>query len=158
MDGPRFDALAKSLSAAGPRRRLLAGLLGAALAAPLGRAGAQACKRDGKPCKKHSQCCSGNCVGASGGPANDGTCQPAVHPCAGADYCFSYPGSCGTSAFCSCATTQGGAAFCAFGGVSCQPCTDASGCPAGKVCIQAACCDEDNPGVTTGCVSADSRC
>jgi hypothetical protein len=76
MEGSRFDALAKSLSAAGSRRRLLAGLLGAALAAPLGRADAQACKRNGKPCKQNSQCCSERCVGGSGQSTahSDGIC------------------------------------------------------------------------------------
>jgi hypothetical protein len=93
MEGSRFDALAKSLSAAGPRRRLLAGLLGAALAAPLGRAAADQCKADFKPCKKPGQCCSGYCCFTNLFPDEKSVCLPCDdgNPCT-TDTCNLGPG------------------------------------------------------------------
>jgi hypothetical protein len=70
MEAKQFDLVAKAVGQGTARRRLLAGLLGAALAAPLGRAAADnVCKPLGKKCNKDAQCCPGSkCV--------DGTCQP----------------------------------------------------------------------------------
>jgi hypothetical protein len=79
MDSARFDGLVRRFGQLRSRRQTLRGLAGAAGLLLLDRqgTGAQACKRNGKPCKKPGQCCSGNCVGASGGSVNDGTCQEA---------------------------------------------------------------------------------
>lgn len=79
MESERFDAVVRALSAGASRRGVL-GFLAAAGAGVLGQRAvvADTCKRNGKPCKKHAQCCSGNCVPdpARSGPLN-GTCQPA---------------------------------------------------------------------------------
>ena len=73
-----FDELASGLASGsltrGKALRLMgAALLGGTLASVgMGEASADppGCKRNGKKCKKDTQCCSGACVG--------GTCQPAV--------------------------------------------------------------------------------
>ena len=46
MDGPRFDAITRTFSTT-PSRRVLTGLVGALLAAPLSRTSAQGCKEAG---------------------------------------------------------------------------------------------------------------
>ena len=164
MEDSRFDALAKSLSAVGPRRRLLAGLVAAALAAPLGRAAARDCKRDGKPCKKNSQCCSGNCVGASGGTANDGTCQPPYFQgtCeVGDDFCVEnqIDETCNPDPLgphCACVTTAPGgetacvdvnSAMCDV--LDCERDTDCTSLGEGYVCIAAR--------GSCGCIGAGNR-
>jgi hypothetical protein len=72
-----FDELASGLASGSLTRGKALRLMGAALLGGtltsfgMGEAGAEppGCKRNGKKCKKDSQCCSGACVG--------GTCQPA---------------------------------------------------------------------------------
>jgi hypothetical protein len=72
-----FDELASGLASGTLTRGKALRLMGAALLGGtltsfgMGEAGADppGCKRNGKKCKKDSQCCSGACVG--------GTCQPA---------------------------------------------------------------------------------
>ena len=72
-----FDELASGLASGSLTRGKAFRLMGAALVGGtltsfgMGEAGADppGCKRNGKKCKKDSQCCSGACVG--------GTCQPA---------------------------------------------------------------------------------
>jgi len=70
-----FDELTRGLASGtlsrGRALRLMgAAVVGGALASVgIGEAGADQCKRNGKACKKDTQCCSGACVG--------GTCQPA---------------------------------------------------------------------------------
>ena len=81
MDSARFDGLARAFSQARLRRQTLCGLAALAASGALALSGravsAQACKGDGKACKKNSQCCSGNCgVGTGQGPL-PGACAPA---------------------------------------------------------------------------------
>jgi hypothetical protein len=136
MDGERFDALAKVLSTTGSRRRVLAGLLGAALAAPRGRAAADQCKADGKACKKNGQCCSGHCIGASGGSTGKGggTCQPAVT-------CLGLGAACDPTTS-TCCQTPGATTVCADeAGCDAQPPGDTCCRPAGEPCTSTCeCC------------------
>ncbi|MGH2616971.1 MAG: hypothetical protein ACRDJC_17190 [Thermomicrobiales bacterium] len=65
MDGYRFDAWTKALLGLGTRRTALRLLTGSAAGiAWFGRAeDAAACRKTGKKCKKHKQCCSKQCKG-----------------------------------------------------------------------------------------------
>ena len=78
MDGERFDAMTRGLAAGADRRRVLGGLLGAALGL-LGVGGAGAthgsCRHAGAACTRDRQCCSGDCL-------RNGTCR-----CARASQC-----------------------------------------------------------------------
>ena len=66
MEAERFDQIVKRVSGAADRRRLLAGLLGAALATASPAAADTACKPNGttnrSKCKKNAQCCSRVCA------------------------------------------------------------------------------------------------
>ena len=138
MDGPRFDALAKALGTAAPRRRLLAGLLGAALAAPLGRAAADACKAEGKPCKKTSQCCSGLC--------SEGVCRSICDA------------PLGTGA-CTCLSRVGAAGFACTGFEIVQLCSAADpSCPAETVCVASPCLPSDVEGACVPRCPSPSGC
>jgi hypothetical protein len=66
MEAERFDRIVKRVSGAADRRRLLAGLLGAALAAAAPAAADTVCKpnstRNRSKCNKDAQCCSRVCA------------------------------------------------------------------------------------------------
>jgi hypothetical protein len=158
MDAEQFDTVVKALGQGNSRRRVLAGLLGAALAAPLGRAGAQECKRNGKPCKKNSQCCSGNCgVGTGQGPL-PGACAPA---------CPALPACTDTCPCPAGGVCVGGTCFlaCSGGPVTCIDPSTGQPCPCrpladggGNVCVSsglcATACSECLPG--EACISVVS--
>jgi hypothetical protein len=101
MDCARFDGLIRRFGQSRSRRQTLRGLAGAVVVGTLAlgerEIGADTCKGNGKPCKKNRQCCSNNCVGASGGTTNDGTCQPA---CLGAGESMPVECSLGTAHLC----------------------------------------------------------
>ena len=84
-----FDALARGLASGDMSRRRALRLMGAALVGGtlaslgIGEAAADQCKPEGKACKKHTQCCSGNC---SGGTC---ACQPNEGTCTGDSQCCS---------------------------------------------------------------------
>jgi hypothetical protein len=62
MDGSRFDALARSLSESGSRRRLIGGLVAGALGLSRVRsAEGRTCTGIGSVCREHATCCSGLC-------------------------------------------------------------------------------------------------
>ena len=67
MDDQQFDRIARQAAAPGPRRLVLRGLAGAAVAAALGGLGAReaaagvGCFKVGRRCRYNSQCCTGNC-------------------------------------------------------------------------------------------------
>jgi hypothetical protein len=93
VDSERFDRIVRILGQTRTRRQAVRGLAGAAAAGTLGLGGQEArarktcaadgswcrvvarkrtvraqddtCKREGKPCKKNSQCCSSNCAGGT---------------------------------------------------------------------------------------------
>jgi hypothetical protein len=98
MYGSAFDALARGVAAGRTRRGVIKGLGAAALGA-LGLAGAapvgaDACKADGKACKKDDQCCSGSCVGGTG----SGSTAHSDGVCSGCTLCAD--GCCLAGAFC----------------------------------------------------------
>ena len=91
-----FDELARGLASGevsrGKALRLMgAALVGGTLASLLGIGEAAAapggCKRDGKKCKKSSQCCSGNCVNAPTGTC--GACKTYSSTCTNNSECCS---------------------------------------------------------------------
>lgn len=131
MDQPRVDQLARHLAAGSSRRRALRVLAAGALGPLLGFAGepakAEACLRDGKVCKRGSQCCSGRCQGKQG--------KKKCRRVAGASICTirddvcakPFDGSvvdCGVGPLaCDCHVTAAGRAFCADSnqtGVGCE--------------------------------------
>jgi hypothetical protein len=93
VDAEQFDHVAKAIGRGNSRRRVLAGLLGATLAVPLGRAAADQCKADFKPCKKPGQCCSGYCCFTNLFPDEKSVCLPCDdgNPCT-TDTCNLGPG------------------------------------------------------------------
>jgi len=79
MDGQRFDQLSRGLAARLSRRRVLAGLLGAAagsgaLAVTGADAASQTCRRPGDKCVRTSQCCGGSCQLSAGRRSRLRTC------------------------------------------------------------------------------------
>jgi hypothetical protein len=144
MDAARFDRLTRSLSAAAPRRSIVAGISAALGLAAIGiPASVQAknkkrkkkvkknqfgCVDVGKFCKNSGQCCSGICKGKKGKKkckAHDtGDCAP------GANSCESGGISCGTNGFC--VQTTGKASFCGEGLGACFACTKDVDCEASK--------------------------
>jgi len=94
MDEQRFDELTRTLASGTSRRRVVMGLAGGALGGLValfgGRPAARAddddddCKRFGKPCRKHSQCCSGVCLSEGGtcGCATSADCDDFSNACA----------------------------------------------------------------------------
>ena len=97
MDGNRFDQFTKSLAGLHSRRSMLR-LLGhatgvAALAAAnlAGMADAATCRPGGAICRKHGECCSGNC------PPKDSTGR---QRCAAVEACFGQGEVCCPGGFC----------------------------------------------------------
>jgi hypothetical protein len=143
MDSDRFDRLVRTVGQAPSRRQVLRQLAGIAVAAALARGGgeaaAQACKGTGKACKKHSQCCSGNCVGGTGTGSTAGSagvCRTACladnQACASSgDTCCSRGYVCGDDL-----CVEGGQPFgcCGTEGAACADQCDCCGdlvCPGG---------------------------
>jgi hypothetical protein len=161
MDGKRFDAWTKTLSAIGSRRAIVRAGAGAALAAGLigvGAADVEACKAPGARCRRHSgkRCCAGtvcrkrHCQCAAGATNCGAGCCP--HCCDGDACC----GGCCDGATCQPGTTE---AACGAGGGPCQACPtgeschDGScGCTNGTIC-GATCCPHccDGPACCSGC-------
>jgi hypothetical protein len=142
MDSERFDRLARTVSQAQSRRQALRGLAGAVAIGALtlrgGEASADACKADGKPCKKPEQCCSGICFRGTGTGAtsksegvcgcpegrvlSNGTCFllcPCINP------------STGTPCPCQ-RLADGGGTICISSGTCVTACSD---CLPGEACI-----------------------
>jgi hypothetical protein len=140
MDSAQFDGLVRRFGQSRSRRQTLRGLAGIAASGALALSGravsAQDCKRDGKACKKNSQCCSGNCgVGTGQGPL-PGACAPA---------CPALP-ACSETCRCPSGSGQvcqeGRCCLPAGGNPSCGP----DCCDSGLCCSDAMRCD---PGVCT---------
>jgi hypothetical protein len=80
-----FDELAKAMASGTVSRRKALRLMGAALVGGtlaslgIGEAAADLCKRNGKVCKKNTQCCSGHC--SKSGTSSSGTCADAPPTC-----------------------------------------------------------------------------
>jgi hypothetical protein len=157
MDDRQFDAFARTVSQARSRRQALRALAGAVAAGVLalsGEASAQDCKAEGKACKKDDQCCSGHCVGASGGSTahSEGQCAapPPVEVCSvGWDCRTDTRVTCGE--FGDCFYVQD-----VEGGCACIP--QSCGLPDGVGCQQHSDCEEVyGPGLGR-CVSTASDC
>ena len=134
-----FDELARGLASGTVTRGKALRLMGAALVGGtlaslgIGEAAADECKRNGKACKKHTQCCSGNCVNGTcaGCPSgrvllSNGTC---AIPCDNPADCP----NCGAplGAICSFANEPGGP-FCS--GARAGLCGSDGSCPTGQFC------------------------
>ena len=140
MDADGFDALARSLTATGSRRRALAvlsGVFGLALGTPSPEAAAA--KKTCPPCKKRNK--QGKCKKKPNGtPCADGSCQrgscvaAAARPCvpesAGttcAGRCGTWSNTCGKAVKCpQCPDGQ----ICLTNGSCALPCTGMGSCPA----------------------------
>lgn len=136
-----FDELTRGLASGtlsrGRALRLMgAAVVGGALASlGIGEAAADQCKRNGKACKKNSQCCSGTCAG--------GTCAAA---------CVSSGGSCGIDSDCcsgflcdngACATCRSNEGSCSTHGQCCSGyCAGGTcaPCPADRVMLSNGSC------------------
>jgi hypothetical protein len=162
MEAAGFDRIAKAVSTGTGRRRLVAGLLGAALAAPLGRAGAQDCKRNGQACKKNRQCCSNNCAGGTGTGSTSksagicaavcahGQVADGVGGCTCAAPCVPSPG-------CFLRGTTEGCIVCTSTSPDCerdQTCATSADCASNAACIQGG----GNPGNACGVPGANGVC
>lgn len=88
MDGPRFDALTRRLTAAFSRRNLLAALGAGLLAMPPGGTAASArCRAAMATCTRDAACCSGICARGRNVPIhqrNRCACTDGLVPCRGA--------------------------------------------------------------------------
>jgi hypothetical protein len=91
----RFDELTKSLAQSVTRRGALkkfgVGLAGMALAcfglANRAEADSRGCRAYRKPCKTHSDCCSGACIGGNCACTTYADCPPTYTSC-GLGVCF----------------------------------------------------------------------
>jgi hypothetical protein len=134
------DELARGLATGMMSRRRVLKVLGGSLAGGLlavfgvggGVAAADECKRNGKKCKKNSQCCSGNCSGGTctACPSgrvllSNGTC---ALPCSGSEGCP----ACGSGAPDCGGESDTGPAFC-IGDIT-SACTTTNDCPTGQFC------------------------
>lgn len=157
-----FDDLARGLADGTLTRGKAIRLMGAAVVGgALGSLGIReasadtpGCKRNGKACKKNTQCCSGKCSGGVCAPAcgsNGESCATGTDCCSGnckdsvcVESCIppyaipcdpSNPESCGGgrlgSCFCERATEGGG--YCQTDGSS-TFCSSSCDCPAGQFC------------------------
>ena len=124
-----FDELARRLTSGDMSRGRVLRLMGAALVGGalgslgIGEASADppGCKRNGKACKKDTQCCSGNCSG--------GTCAAA---------CTSDGGACTTNGEC-CSDNCSDGFCCPSGSVGLSNGTCAVPCTADEQCLAAGC-------------------
>jgi hypothetical protein len=101
MDGSRFDALTKSLTEPGTRRRLLAGVVATVLGAVgLRGAGAAACRPPGSVCRENANCCSAICKPKDRTGRRRCACSPPSLDCDGQCLCGCFPGeTCATCSF-----------------------------------------------------------
>jgi hypothetical protein len=147
MDGNRFDNLVKTMSVDPPsRRRVVAGLIGAALVGVAGprsielaaaqEATARGCLNEGRSCTRGKQCCSGLCKGRKCRRA------PGQGTCNGENTCrVGVLTRCSLDPNCFCLITTRGASFCGdFAAATCSPCAGNSDCAAitgpGSACIR----------------------
>lgn len=155
MNGPRFDAMTRSLTdGLVSRRRALRPLAGGALAAALARLGvaeaaARRCLNEGKECKRDKQCCSGLCKRR--------TCRPApgqANCTIKENFCREDPEIfiCNDNPACRCYVTTRGTSFCGVNGDGqCAPCATNADCDAvagaGSACVRG-----------SGCCGGDTAC
>jgi hypothetical protein len=167
VDGPRFDAIARSLAASGSRRRLIGGLIaGAVGAVGLRGADAAACRGAGSVCREHANCCSTLCGDKNATGRRVCVCPETQVACGGAcgDPATAFQsdpancGACGTR----CPRTRCQVATCAQGSCGLAPdpaavglgCDDGDPCTTGDACtVQGACA-----GTPVDCSRLDGQC
>ena len=162
MDGAPFATLIRSLTAAGPRRRLLAALLGGALAGLLGGTRPAEAGCDGRKllqsCKRNRQCCTKNCVNKVCYLGTDKPCADGSECCSGRCFlaawcsCGRAGDPCSKAAHC-CSGHCAGGECCADGWANCGgACVQ---CPTGGVCSGTSCvCPSGKPPCGGVCCSA----
>jgi len=149
MDAARFDQISRGLAARLSRRRLLAGILGAAggagaFTAPGVGAASRTCRRVGDKCVRSSQCCSDYCQLGSGRRSRLRTCAcpTGTVPCNGGcvtlgteEHCLACNDACSAGSLCcddGCTEigTQDNCTTCgdACDGASDELCFGANGC------------------------------
>jgi hypothetical protein len=146
MDSTRFDALTRSLATASNRRAFLRTTLAAVAAGVGGALGhatvkADACKRDGKRCMKHGQCCSGLCVPE---PTAGSTSTSESVCCTPESNDLTCAGKCGQIVVNNCGQS-----------IQCGKCGDEicltnTECASGE-CCEGTCCDETQPDTYVCC-------
>ena len=167
MDGERFDTWTRAMATSRPRRRLLAGLAGGAVAVLLGTVGLETagatdlgCVHVGRRCQRASQCCSGVCRGPRGKKTcrarGKGTCAAGQDVCTQGAFSTTCNGTAyGGSPACNCYQTSGGASFCGDIWIVCAVCARDAECDArtgvaGSACVRNCLTCEVTGGV--GCV------
>ena len=172
MDPRRFDALARALAAALPRRFLLGGLAGATGLAAAGRPQQERGKKRNKPKKnafgcldvgkkcngKNAKCCSGVCKGKRPRRGEKDKSNCAAHNAggcrAGDDSLRGDQVPCGVVGIC--LRTTGKASFCGVSGLECGDCRKDAECTArlgpGAACVVDPNCPTDP---ATMCRGAD---
>jgi hypothetical protein len=168
-EGHSVDELARGLATGRMSRRRVLKVLGGTLAGGLlavfgvggGVAAAHECKRNGKACKKDSQCCSGICSSGTCAACrpNSGSCTANTQCCSGncsGGTCTACPsgrvllsnGTCALpcSSDCPDCSSVGrpncgeeadtGGAFC-IGDPTTDTCTTTNDCPTGQFCLNA---------------------
>lgn len=172
MDGSHFDALTRSLTEPGTRRRLVGGLVAGALGfVGVRGASARACTGTGTVCRENADCCTGSCgprdrTGRrrcacqadeqcpAGWVCGEGSCRDvcadraAGAACATGKVCSG--GGCVGNGVCTAGTGTGG-------GCGSAACGDTSGCitttEGAFVCVNSGFACADMPGCPSG--SAD---
>jgi len=157
MDGPRFDALARTFATTRSRRTLLRGLLGGAVGALV--VGVVRDRQEvtaaplclGQSCVDSAGCCGGTVCDLDPLSPTVGTCQPANGPCAATGVCGSDTACCATESCQAgvCVPSQGG---CVLRGAC--PAGDAD-CCGGEVCANGVCVAAARE---AGCPSGQIRC
>jgi hypothetical protein len=141
-----FDELARGLASGSISRGKALRLMGAALVggalASVGMREAAAdpigCKRNGKACKKDTQCCSGNCEGGICAAAAPPTCPPGTVLLSNgtcAKSCTTAPECPGCTCYGNVENTFEG--YCGIDSLSLPPsssCTTHADCPTGQFC------------------------
>jgi hypothetical protein len=123
-----FDELARGLASGTLSRGRALKLMGAALVGGtlaslgIGEAAANDCKRNGKRCKKNTQCCSGNCVNGTCAQTCTFAGDGGVGECTGAN-CNCFPSISGPPDYCAFAVVGSG-----------KTCVNDSECPPGEFC------------------------
>lgn len=183
MDSTRFDALTRSLATAANRRAFLRtafGMLAAGIAGALGQASvlADECKRDGKLCKKHDQCCSGLCApepsATSTSKSESVCCTPESNESTCDGRCGGVSNNCGQSVECGpCCIPEDKSVTCAGNceqtvlnncgeSVECGLCADGmcvvdAECNS-DICCQGGCCAEDISPTAACCETTCCEC
>jgi hypothetical protein len=175
-EGHSVDELARGLATGTMSRRQVLKVLGGTLAGGLlavlgvgsGVAAADECKRNGKACKKDSQCCSGICSSGTCAACrpNSGSCTANTQCCSGncangtcAAACVANAGACTAGTQCCSGCCKGGT--CAASGIPPEAITCSGSpedCPEGCGCERdpsgALVCEREGSGTNIPCTTS----